>query len=97
MQPAMTAMYQRYGTAIYGQYGFLDSYNPSFHYNVPLLSGRLVNGLGWVDTRYYGINQGPIIAMIENLRSGLFWNLSRTDPVLRRGLQAAGFRGGWLG
>ena len=92
----MAAMYQRYGSAIYGRYGFLDSYNPSFQYDVPLQSGRLVNGLGWVDTRYYGINQGPIVAMIENQRSELFWRLSRTDPVLRRGLTRAGFTGGWL-
>jgi hypothetical protein len=96
-KPAIAAMYRKYGAAIYGEYGFLDSFNPSFQFNVALQSGRLVNGLGWVDTRYYGINQGPIIAMIENLRSGLFWNLSRTDPVLRKGLQAAGFTGGWLG
>ena len=95
-KPAMAAMYQRYGSAIYGPYGFLDSYNPSFQYSVPLVSGRLVNGLGWVDTRYYGINQGPIVAMIENQRSELLWRLSRTDPVLRRGLTRAGFTGGWL-
>ena len=93
---AVAAMYQRFGTAIYSQYGFLDSYNPSFQYELPQHSGRLVNGLGWVDTRYYGINQGPIVAMIENQRSELFWRLSRTDPVLRRGLVRAGFRGGWL-
>ena len=95
-KPAVAAMYQRYGAAIYGQYGFLDSYNPSFQYSVPLVSGRLVNGLGWVDTRYYGINQGPIVAMIENQRSELLWRLSRTDPVLRRGLTRTGFTGGWL-
>ena len=95
-KPAIAAMYQRYGSAIYGQYGFLDSYNASFHYDVPLQSGRMVTGLGWVDTRYYGINQGPIVAMIENQRSELFWRLSRTDPVLRRGLTRAGFTGGWL-
>ena len=96
VKPAMAAMYQRYGSAIYGQYGFLDSYNPSFQYAVSLTSGRLVSGLGWVDTRYYGINQGPIVAMIENQNSELFWRLSRTDPVLRRGLTRAGFTGGWL-
>src|SRR5260221_2322592 len=95
--PAIAAMYQRYGTAIYGNYGFLDSYNPSFQYNVPVPSGRIISGFGWVDTRYYGINQGPIVAMIENQRSGLLWSLSRADPVLRRGLQRAGFTGGWLG
>jgi hypothetical protein len=97
VRPAIAAMYQRYGAAIYGQYGFIDSYNPSFQFDVPLQSGRIVKGMGWVDTRYYGINQGPILAMIENQRSGLFWRLSHADPVLRRGLQRAGFTGGWLG
>jgi hypothetical protein len=34
--------------------------------------------------------------MIENYRSGLIWNLTRTSPLLRRGLEGAGFTGGWL-
>ena len=90
------AMYQRYGSAVFGRYGFLDSFNPSFQYDT-FHGGHRVGSSGWFDTRYYGINQGPIIAMIENYRSGLLWRLSRADPVLRRGLQRAGFTGGWLG
>ena len=97
MIPAVAAMYQRFGSVIYGDYGFLDSYNPSFTYEVPLLSGRRVGTLGWVDSRYYGLTQGPIVAMIENYRSGLIWRLMQNDPVIRRGLQRAGFTGGWLG
>jgi hypothetical protein len=93
----MQAMYQRYGAVLWGDYGFYDCFNPSFQFDVALESGRRVAQLGWVDTRYYGINQGPIIAMIENQRSGLLWSLGRTDPVLKRGLQRAGFTGGWLG
>ncbi|MDE2250603.1 MAG: hypothetical protein KGL25_04290 [Gammaproteobacteria bacterium] len=95
--PAVAAMYQRYGAVIYGDYGFLDSYNPSFTYEVPLVSGRRVGALGWVDSRYYGLTQGPIVAMIENYRSGLIWRLMQNDLVIRRGLQRAGFTGGWLG
>ncbi|HVN99764.1 MAG TPA: glucoamylase family protein [Steroidobacteraceae bacterium] len=95
--PAVAAMYQRYGAVIYGTYGFLDSYNPSFNYDVPLVSGRRVGNLGWVDSRYYGLTQGPIVAMIENYRSGLIWRVMQNDPVIRRGLQRAGFTGGWLG
>lgn len=94
---AAAEMYRRYGAVIYGEYGFLDSFNPSFQFDVPLLSGRRVGELGWVDSRYYGITQGPIITMLENQHSGLLWRLSRADPVLRRGLQRAGFSGGWLG
>jgi len=90
-------MYNRYGNIAFGDHGFLDSFNPSFTYDVPLHSGRRVAELGWVNTRYYGINQGPIIAMIENHKSGLIWRTMRKDPVMRRGLLRAGFTGGWLG
>jgi hypothetical protein len=93
----MQAMYQRYGAVLWGEHGFYDCYNPSFQYDVVLESGRRVGALGWVDNRYYGINQGPLLAMIENSRTGLLWKLSRTDPVLVRGLRRAGFKGGWLG
>jgi hypothetical protein len=93
----MQAMYQRYGAVLWGDYGYYDCFNPSFQFDATLQSGRRVGQLGWVDNRYYGINQGPIIAMIENQRSGLLWTLGRGDPVLRRGLQRAGFTGGWLG
>jgi len=64
---------------------------------VVLQSGRRAGTLGWADNRWYGINQGPLLAMIENSRTGLLWKLSRADPVLVRGLQRAGFKGGWLG
>jgi hypothetical protein len=95
--PAVAAMYERYGSVIYGDFGFQDSYNPSFRYEVPLISGRRVGELGWVDSRYYGLTQGPIVAMIENYRSGLIWRYMQNDPIIRRGLQRAGFTGGWLG
>ena len=45
---------------------------------------------------YLGIDQGPIFAMIENYRSGLIWRVMRRNPYLRRGLEQAGFSGGWL-
>jgi hypothetical protein len=93
----MQAMYQRYGAVLWGEYGYYDCFNPSFQYDAVLQSGRRVGTLGWVDNRYYGINQGPLLAMIENSRTGLLWSLSRTDPVIVRGLQRAGFKGGWLG
>jgi hypothetical protein len=90
-------MYQRYGSVIFTDYGFVDCYNPSFKFDVSLVSGRRVGELGWVDSRYYGLTQGPIVAMIENYRSGLIWRLMQNDPVIRRGLTRAGFTGGWLG
>ena len=51
----------------------------------------------WVSPFHYGLNQGPIILMIENFRSGLPWRLMRQCPYLIGGLRRAGFRGGWLG
>jgi hypothetical protein len=94
--PAVTEMYHRYGAQIVGEYGFYDAFNPSFDYDVPLRHGRRVPGAGWVGTDYLGIDQGPILAMIENYRSGLVWRVMRENPHVRRGLQYAGFTGGWL-
>ena len=94
--PAVLEMHRRWGEHIYGTYGFLDAFNPSFHYDVKLTHGRVVPGVGWVDTDYLGIDQGPILAMIENHRSGLVWRTLRHNPHIRRGLERAGFSGGWL-
>jgi len=52
--------------------------------------------LGWFDLDYLGIDQGPIIAMIENHRSDLVWRTMRGNPAIRLGLERAGFTGGWL-
>ena len=46
---------------------------------------------------HLGLNQGPIVLMIENFRSGLIWRLMRKCPYLVSGLRRAGFAGGWLG
>jgi hypothetical protein len=96
--PAVLEMKQRYGKDfIYGQYGFLDAFNPSFHYEVQDAAGpRGARLQGWVDVDYLGIDQGPIIAMIENYRSDLIWRVMRGNPAIRAGLQRAGFSGGWL-
>ena len=53
-------------------------------------------GIGWVDNDYLGIDQGPIVCMIENRKSGLIWETMRKSPAIRRGLTRAGFTGGWL-
>jgi hypothetical protein len=95
--PAIEEMHRRYGEHIYGRYGFLDSFNRSFDYDAKLHWGRRVPGFGWVDTDYLGIDQGPILAMMENHRTGLVWRLMRRNESIRRGLRRAGFAGGWLG
>lgn len=95
--PALMAMKQRYGRYIYDRYGFVDAFNLSFHdAAVGLHSGHVYPGFGWADNQQLGIDQGPILLMIENWRSGLVWKVMRKNPYVRRGLQRAGFTGGWL-
>ncbi len=70
-------------------YGFKATFNPTY----PAQSG---NPHGWISPWHYGLNQGPIVLMIENYRTGLIWRLLRSCPYIVSGLQRAGFRGGWL-
>jgi hypothetical protein len=94
---AIRAMRESYGEHLYGQYGFLDAFNPTFLFmNVTLRHGRVVRDVGWFDTDYLGIDQGPILAMLENHRSELIWRVMRRNPILVGGLTRAGFTGGWL-
>jgi hypothetical protein len=94
--PAVRAMKERYGEWVYSTYGFLDAFNLTFTFDVKPAMGRIVPGVGWFDTDYLGIDQGPIVAMLENYRSGLVWTLMRKDPYVANGLRRAGFSGGWL-
>ncbi len=93
--PTLMHMAGVHGDRLYGPYGFLDAYNPTFR--VP---GREADGidprLGWYDRDYLGIDQGLIVLAIENWRSGLLWERMKKNPHLRRGLERAGFTGGWL-
>jgi hypothetical protein len=89
-------MRETYGAHLFSTYGFLDAFNPTFQLDVPLRHGKVVDGRGWFDTDYLGIDQGPILAMVENYRSGLVWEVMRRNEHIVRGLKAAGFTGGWL-
>jgi hypothetical protein len=93
---AMMAIRRAYGPSVFSTYGFVDAFNPTLDRAMKLQYGRIVPGVGWFDTDYLGIDQGPIVAMIENHRSGLVWRVMRTNPHLVRGLRRAGFTGGWL-
>jgi hypothetical protein len=84
----LKAMRQRYGDRLYTAYGFRDAFNPSF------ITTATPNG--WFDKDYLGIDQGPIVLMIENLRSGFVWRIMKRCPVILRGIREAGFTGGWL-
>ena len=95
--PTVDAMHRRYGAGIYGKYGFYDAFNPTLtDPTAPLRHGKVIPGIGWVDGDYLGIDQGPIVGGIENHRTGLIWRTMRRNPHIRRGLQRAGFTGGWL-
>lgn len=74
----------------FNSYGFKASFNPSH-------PGNAGNPYGWwVSPWHYGLNQGPIVLMIENYRTGLLWQLMRSCPYIASGLRRAGFGGGWL-
>ena len=85
--PALHAMRHTYGDALFSTYGFRDAFNPTFTQTSPA---------GWFDVDYLGIDQGPILAMIENYRTGLIWRLISGNPHIVLGLCRAGFTGGWL-
>ncbi|MEP6769662.1 MAG: glucoamylase family protein [Acidobacteriota bacterium] len=93
--PAIVAMKAR-GEPLYARYGFLDAFNPTFRLDIPVQHGRVVPGAGWFDTDYLGIDQGPILAMVENARTDLVWKTLRKNPYVVSGLRRAGFTGGWL-
>lgn len=74
----------------FNAYGFKASFNPSH-------PGTHGNPYGWwVSPWHFGLNQGPVILMVENYRSGLLWQLTRNCPYITDGLRQAGFTGGWL-
>jgi hypothetical protein len=94
--PAMEEMQRWAGGRLFSRYGFLDAFNPTFVLSVPLKHGKVVPGAGWFDGDSLGIDQGPIVAMIENARSELVWKTMRRNPYVVAGLRRAGFTGGWL-
>ena len=70
-------------------YGFKPSLNPTFAVDD--------SPTGWWVTPYhFGIDQGPVVLMIENYRTGLLWNIMRRCPPIVEGLRRAGYSGGWL-
>ncbi len=74
----------------FNRYGFKASFNASH-------PGEPGNPYGWwVSPWHFGLNQGPIILMIENYRSDMIWRLMRDCPYINTGLRRAGFTGAWL-
>lgn len=70
-------IYATYRDELWGPYGFRDGFNES---------------VDWFATDYIGIDQGPIVMMIENYRTGSTWNRILQDPDIQAGLIQAGFQ-----
>ena len=82
---------------LFDEYGFHDSFNPSFTYEgARIATGSVSPKTGWVAKDYLGIDQGPILLQAANYRSEFVWRHMRRVPAIRRGLRRAGFAGGWL-
>jgi hypothetical protein len=68
---ALKNYYYNYGKFLWGEYGFLDAFNLSQN---------------WRSEIYMGLNQAPMVVMIENYRTGLLWNLFMSDKNVQSGL-----------
>lgn len=81
------------------RYGFKATFNATYQVNEEedeSGKARIRNKPIWVSPWHFGLNQGPIILMIENYRTEFLWKLMRRSPYLEDGLRKAGFQGGWL-
>ena len=94
--PALNAMQSRYGERLFQKYGFIDAFNPTFAQSGLKPESGSVHENGWFSDDYLGIDQGPIVLMIENHRSGLVWDVMKKNQDIVRGLCQAGFTGGWI-
>jgi hypothetical protein len=74
---ALKHFYNNLGDKIWSEYGFTDAYNETQN---------------WYAASHLAIDQGPIIVMIENYRSGLLWNLFMSCPEIKNGLKKLGFQ-----
>ena len=73
---ALKFFYYTLGDRLWGQYGFYDAFNLTE---------------GWYATSTLAIDQGPIIVMIENYRTGLLWNLFESAPEVQAAETKLGF------
>jgi hypothetical protein len=78
---AMKHFYFDLGNKIWGEYGFVDAFNETEN---------------WYAKSFLAIDQGPIVVMMENYRSGLLWKLFMSCPEIKSGLKKLGFESPWL-
>lgn len=73
---ALKYFYYKVGNRLWGEYGFYDAFSESNN---------------WFDHQYLAIDQGPIVVMIENYRSGLLWKLFMSCPEIQAALKKLEF------
>ncbi len=78
---AMKHWYNDMRNKLWGPYGFYDAFSES---------------AGWYPPHYLAIDQGPIVVMMENYRSGLLWKLFMSCPEVQTGLRKLGFSSPYL-
>lgn len=74
---ALHFFYYKLGDKLWADYGFVDAFNLSVQ---------------WFDNQNIAIDQGPIVIMLENHRTGLLWSLFMSDPEIKDGLKNIGFQ-----
>ena len=74
--PTIKSMNEIYGKKLWGKYGYYDSFNPTAK---------------WFDDDFIGIDEGPMLIMIENFRTGLIWNYVMKDTIIQKGLNKLGY------
>ena len=74
--PTIKSMNAKYGKELWGKYGYYDSFNPTAK---------------WVNNDFIGIDQGPMLIMIENFRTGMVWDYVMKDPIIQKGLKKLGY------
>ena len=78
---ALKYFYNTLGDKIWSEYGFVDAFNETKN---------------WFAKSHLAIDQGPIIVMIENYRSGLLWKLFMDIPEIKNGCKKLGFESPWM-
>jgi hypothetical protein len=73
---ALKHFYYVLGDKIWGDYGFYDAFSEQYD---------------WYPERYLAIDQGPVVVMIENYRTGMLWGLFMSSPEIQKGLKRLGF------
>lgn len=72
---AMRHWYENLGDKVFGKFGFYDAFSETDN---------------WFPQRYLAIDQGPIVVMMENHRTGLLWDLFMSSPEIQDGLRKLG-------